>query len=105
MPVSSCEVAEACKILRANGANDIYAAATHAVLAPPALERLIACSFTKLAITDTIPLGSRADSIKDRLVVLSVAELLGEAIHRIHHNQSVSALFNSRGDKNSGEKS
>jgi ribose-phosphate pyrophosphokinase len=89
-------MAEACKILRANGANDIYAAATHAVLAPPALERLIACSFTKLAITDTIPLGSRADSIKDRLVVLSVAELLGEAIHRIHHNQSVSALFNPR---------
>ena len=37
--------------------------------------------------------GTRADAIKDRVVVLSVAELIGDAIHRIHHNESVSALF------------
>ena len=52
---------------------DIYIAATHAVFAPPAMERLAKCDFTKLAVTDTIPLGNRADAIKDRLVVLSVA--------------------------------
>jgi ribose-phosphate pyrophosphokinase len=46
-------------------------------------------------VTDTIPVGNRAESIKDRLTVLSFAELLGEAIHRIHHNESVSALFGS----------
>jgi len=86
-------VAEAVKVLRDHGANDIYIAATHAVLAPPAIERLTSCAFTKLAVTDTIPIGNRADAIKDRLVVLSVADLLGEAIRRIHHNQSVSALF------------
>lgn len=85
---------EAVKILREHGAQDIYMSATHAVFAPPAMERLAACPFTKLAVTDTIPIGNRADPIKDRLVVLSVAELLGEAIHRIHHNASVSALFN-----------
>jgi ribose-phosphate pyrophosphokinase len=85
---------EAIRILRDNGAKDIYIAATHAVFAPPAMERLSNCAFTKLAITDTIPIGNRADPIKDRLVVLSVAGLLGEAIHRIHHNESVSALFN-----------
>jgi ribose-phosphate pyrophosphokinase len=84
---------EAVKILRQNGARDIYLSATHAVFAPPAMQRLGQCPFTKLAVTDTIPLDNRADSIKDRLVVLSVAELLGEAIHRIHHNASVSALF------------
>ena len=84
---------EAVRILRDNGARDIYISATHAVFAPPALERLAACPFTKIAVTDTIPIGNRCDSIKDRLVVLSIAPLLAEAIHRIHHNESVSALF------------
>ena len=89
---------EAVKILRDNGAGEIYISATHAVFAPPAMERLSKCQFTRLAVTDSIPIGDRADAIKDRLVILSVAELLGEAIHRIHHNESVSALFrNERG--------
>jgi ribose-phosphate pyrophosphokinase len=86
-------VTEACKILRQNGVNEIYMSATHAVFAPPAMERLSKCNFTKLAVTDSIPIGTRCEAIKDRLVVLSVAELLGDAIHRIHHNESVSALF------------
>jgi ribose-phosphate pyrophosphokinase len=86
-------VTEAVKILKANGALDIYMAATHAVFAPPALERLAKCEYAKLAVTDTIPIGTRADAIKDRLVVLSIAELVGEAIYRIHNNASVSALF------------
>jgi ribose-phosphate pyrophosphokinase len=88
---------EAVKILRANGAQDIYMSATHAVFAPPAMERLSACQYTKLAVTDTIPIGDRCDRIKDRLVTLGVAELLGDAIHRIHHNASVSALFKTEG--------
>jgi ribose-phosphate pyrophosphokinase len=87
-------IAGACSILRDNGAKEIYIAATHAVFAPPAMERLVDCEFAKLAVTDTIPLGSRAEPIKNRLVVLSVADFLGEAIHRIHNNESVSALFN-----------
>jgi ribose-phosphate pyrophosphokinase len=84
----------ACEVLRQNGVKDIYIAATHAVFAPPAMERLAKCEFTKLAVTDTIPLGNRADAIKDRLVELSIAGLVGEAIQRIHHNQSISELFN-----------
>ena len=86
-------VTEACKILRDHGVRDVYISATHAVFAPPAMERLSNCTFTKLAVTDTIPIGTRADAVKDRLVVLSVAGLIGDAIHRIHHNESVSALF------------
>jgi ribose-phosphate pyrophosphokinase len=86
-------VTEACKILKDNGAGEIYMAATHAIFAPPALDRLRACPYTRLAVTDSIAMGTRADAIKDRLEVLSVAELLGEAMHRIHHNESVSALF------------
>lgn len=86
-------VTEAMKILRQNGVKDIYIAATHAVFAPPAMERLAAAEFTKMAVTDTIPIGNRADAIKDRLTVLSVAELLGNAIERIHYNRSVSELL------------
>ena len=86
-------VTKACDILRANGAGDIYISATHGVFAGPALERLAACAFTRLAVTDTVPIGDRCAAIADRLEVLSVADLLGEAIHRIHHNKSVSALF------------
>ena len=90
-------ITEAVKILRGHGAQEIYIAASHAVFAPPAMERLSECAFTKLAVTDTIDLGNRADAIKDRVMVLGTAELLGEAIHRIHHNASVSALFKEDG--------
>ncbi len=96
-------VTEACKILREHGAKDIYISATHAVFAPPAMERLADCPFTTLTVTDTIPIGNRADAIKDRLEVLSVSGLLGEAIHRIHHNASVSALFREEGAKPPGD--
>ena len=56
---------EAVKILKANGALDIYISATHAVFAPPAMttDRLGGCQFTKLAVTDTIPIGTRCDAI------------------------------------------
>jgi ribose-phosphate pyrophosphokinase len=90
-------VTQAVKILKDQGAKDIYMSATHAIFAPPAMERLVACPFTKLAVTDTIPIGTRADAIKDRIEVLSVAPVLGEAIHRIYHNESVSALFKDDG--------
>ena len=86
-------VTKAVQILKDHGAQDIYMAATHAVFAPPALDRLKDCALTRLAVTDTIAIGSRVDPIKDKLQVLSVADLIGEAIHRIHHNESVSALF------------
>jgi ribose-phosphate pyrophosphokinase len=86
-------IAGACKILLAHGAKDIFISATHAIFAPPAMKRLAEAKFAKLAVTDTLPIGNRADPITDRIVVLSVAPLLGEAIHRIHHNESVSAIF------------
>ncbi|HSV14773.1 MAG TPA: ribose-phosphate pyrophosphokinase [Tepidisphaeraceae bacterium] len=99
MVTTAGTMTEAVRILRDNGALDIYIAATHAVFAPPAMERLQQCKFTKIAVTDTIPINDRADAIKDRLVVLSTAQLLGEAIHRIHHNASVSELFRDDGKK------
>jgi ribose-phosphate pyrophosphokinase len=52
----------------------------------------------KIVITDTVPMDSRLEPIRERLVVLSVADLLGEAIKRIHLNQSVSILFDNGGN-------
>jgi ribose-phosphate pyrophosphokinase len=86
-------VTEAVKILHDYGCQEIFMAATHAVFAGPAMERLAASKFTRLAVTDTIQLENRADAIKERLTVLSVDRLLGEAIERIHSNKSVSAMF------------
>lgn len=96
-------VTEACKMLKDRGAGDIYISATHAVFAPPALERLGRCPFARLAVTDTIAIGNRCDAIKDRLEVLTVADLIGEAIHRVHHNKSVSALFRDGTHSGTGE--
>ena len=71
----------------------MYAGATHAVLSGPAMQRLAASELEQLVVTDTIPLGAKALAW-DRIKVLSVAPLLGEAIKRIHCDDSVSSLFN-----------
>ena len=73
------------------GVTDIYACATHGVLSDPAIDRLRNSEITEIVITDTIPLppAKRLDRIK----VLSVAPLIGEAIRRIHRGESVGALF------------
>jgi ribose-phosphate pyrophosphokinase len=77
--------------LRRKGARRVFAAATHAVLSGPAIERLEKSSIEELVITDTVPLGAKASCGKLR--VLSVAGLLGESIKRIHFQDSVSSLF------------
>lgn len=79
-------------LLRA-GARRVFAGAAHAVLSGPAMQRLGASCLQQLAVTDTIPLGAKAAKA-DRVHVLSVAPLLGEAIKRIHSDDSVSSLFN-----------
>ncbi len=84
---------EAAKLVMKHGAKDVIAGATHAVLVGLAMERLSDSPISKVVVTDTIPCGSRCAPIQDKLVELSVAQLLGEAIHRIHHHESVSSLF------------
>ena len=79
-------------LLRA-GARRVFAGAAHAVLSGPAMQRIGASGLQQLAVTDTIPLGAKADG-ENRVHVLSVASLLGEAIKRIHSDDSVSSLFN-----------
>lgn len=86
-------VCEAAKAVMQAGAKKVIVAATHAVMAGPAIQRLLSSPIEKIVVTNTINLGSRAAMLNDRLVQLCVGPLLGEAIFRIHSNQSVSALF------------
>ncbi|HOA72708.1 MAG TPA: ribose-phosphate pyrophosphokinase [Phycisphaerae bacterium] len=85
---------EAIRVLRENGAKRFLVAATHPVFAPPAIERLEAADVDWIVVTDTIPLAPTVRQRLPQVTVLTVSRLLGEAIRRIHLNQSVSALFN-----------
>jgi ribose-phosphate pyrophosphokinase len=84
---------EAAKLVRDHGAKRIYAAATHGVFAGPAVERLSAAALDEIVVTDTIPIQRDVLNRLPSLTVLSVADLIGEAIRRIHEHRSVSALF------------
>ena len=86
-------VCEAAKMVIANGAKDVFASATHPVLVGMAMQRLNESPISRVVITDTIPNGQRTAAIAHKLVHLTVSKLLGEAVHRIHHDMSVSALF------------
>lgn len=74
-----------------NGAKEVYACCTHAVLSGPAIERINNSKIKELVITDSIPLPDEKNNGK--MTVLSVAPLIGEAIIRVHEQQSVSILF------------
>jgi ribose-phosphate pyrophosphokinase len=82
---------EGARLLRQEGARQVYACATHPVFSPPAVERLSAGLFEEVIVTNTIPLAERHTF--PQLSVLSVANLLGEAIWRIHEDNSVSSMF------------
>ena len=74
------------------GAREVWAGCTHGVLSGPALERLQNSCLTQVVVTDSIPLRGK-EMTCPKLHVLSVAPLLGEAIRRIHEDESVSSLF------------
>ena len=87
-----CKVAAA---LHENGADDIYACFSHAVLSGNAIKNLTSSHIKKIIVTDTIPLCEKGRGLKEagRIEVLSVAELLATAIKSIHDETSVSFLF------------
>lgn len=84
-----CQAAAA---LKAHGASDIYATATHAVLSGPALERINESALKEVLVCNTIPTEEKTRECP-RLRIVSVANLLAEAIRRIHGDESVSSLF------------
>jgi ribose-phosphate pyrophosphokinase len=84
-------ISEGARILREEGARQVYACATHAVFSPPAVERLSSGVFEEVIVTNTIPVPEA--NRFEQLTVLSVANLLGETIWRIHEDSSVSSMF------------
>ena len=93
MVTTAGTVCEAAKLVRKQGAKGIYVAATHGVFAGPAVERLVAADLNEIVVTDTIPLRAEVRDRLSNLTVLSVSDLIGEAIRRFHEPRSVSALF------------
>src|SRR5437867_10876979 len=85
-------IAKAAIALKANGAGRVLACAVHGVLSGPAIDRIEKSPIDKLIVTNTIPLAL-AGSACNKIVVLSVARLLGQAIKSIHEETSVSSLF------------
>jgi ribose-phosphate pyrophosphokinase len=82
---------EGARLLRQEGARQIYACATHAVFSNSAVNRLSSGLFEEVIVTNTIPVPDSKQF--KQLTVLSVANLLGEAIWRIHEDSSVSSMF------------
>ena len=79
-------------ILKAQGAKEVHACCSHALLSGPAIDRINASSLKSLLVTNSIPLRPDAQAC-GKITVLSVGALLGEAIKRIHNEDSVSYLF------------
>ena len=91
MITTAGSVVGAANVAKCNGAQGVYACATHAVLCGPAISRLRDAPIEQVVVTDSIPLPP--DKQLPRIKVLSVAPLLAEAIKHIHSNESVSKLF------------
>jgi len=85
-------VCSAANLVKEHGAEKVYVGATHGVFAGQALQRLAEAPIDEVVVTNTIPLSEEAKAIK-QIKVLSVASMLGEAVRRIHKNESISSLF------------
>jgi ribose-phosphate pyrophosphokinase len=83
---------EAADALLREGARSVSAAITHPVLSGPAIKRITESSLKELVVTDTIPLSPDARNC-EAIHTVTIAPLLGEAIHRINNEESVSSLF------------
>ncbi|MBA7474337.1 Ribose-phosphate pyrophosphokinase [subsurface metagenome] len=73
------------------GAKEVYACCTHPIFSGPAVQRIAASPVKEVVVTDTVPTNN--EKKLDKITVLPIAALLGEAIHRIHTGKSVGAMF------------
>ena len=86
-------ICAAAELVMERGAERVLAAASHPVLCGLAMDRLADAPIERIVVTDSIPDRGRLDPIRNKVVELTIAPLLGEAIYRIHHDMSISALF------------
>ncbi len=84
-------ISEGARLLRKEGARQVYACATHGIFSPPAVERLSSGLFEEVIITNSTPIHDQKNF--PQLTVLSVANVIGETIWRIHEDSSVSSMF------------
>jgi ribose-phosphate pyrophosphokinase len=82
----------AAELVKKQGANKIFIGATHGIFSDKAVENIADSPIDEVVVTDTIPLRKNVKKLKN-LKVLTVSEILGEAIKRIHKNESISAMF------------
>src|SRR6266478_6529649 len=87
-------ITEAAKVVAHAGASEVIAVATHPILSDPACDRLNKSNITEIVTTNSIPLRAKTQAELTNVKVLTVANLLAEAIQRIHKEESVSSLFN-----------
>jgi ribose-phosphate pyrophosphokinase len=81
----------AVQTLLEHGASKVYSCCTHPVFSGPAIERISKSPVKEVVVTDTLPNNGKKKL--DKITVLSIAPLFGEAIHRIHTGKSIGALF------------
>ncbi len=84
-------ITNAARALKEHGAIDIYACCTHPILSGPGVQRIAESVLEELVVTDTVPVPE--EKMVDKITVLSLSSLIGEAIHRIHAGLSVGAMF------------
>lgn len=86
-------ISSAAVALADNGAKEVYACCTHPILSGPAIERLANSPLKEIVVTDSVPVPESKRI--EKLTVLSLSSLIGEAIHRIHADLSIGAMFQS----------
>ncbi len=88
-------ISQAVNLVKREGARDIYVAFVHPILSDGAAQRLAELPIKHIITTDTVPISEeKMKYLKDRISILSVAELLGEVIKRAHEGRSVGEMFN-----------
>jgi ribose-phosphate pyrophosphokinase len=88
-------IAQAVKVVRENGARDIYLAFIHPIFSNNAEQRLAELDIKHILTTDTIPIPpEKMKPLEGRVTILSIAPMLGEVIRRAHEGRSVGEMFN-----------